>query len=183
MVVNQKMKKIAVAISIGAGLALGTGVSQAAVQTVGMGKVKATMHQDTGKVSGKTVTYTGANPHVVVETVLPGFHFPSFEVDHQENPHLVFGANVKKVTITVINTNAAAAHSFMITKKGPPWPAIPNPKTMGGMAVVNNLDPASGGQFQMETVTWKIPGPGKYHYLCRTAGHAMMGMWGTITVK
>ncbi len=184
MVIKSKLKSLAVAAGVSAALIMSTGVAaHAATQTVGMSQVKGLMHADTGKVTGNKIIYSGANPHVVLETVLPGFKFPSFEVDHKQNPTLVFAAGVKKATITVINTNGAAAHSFMITKKSLPWPAIPNPKTMGGMADIPNLNPVMGGQFDTDTVTWKIPGPGTYHYLCRTPGHAMMGMWGTIIVK
>ncbi|AOV16001.1 hypothetical protein BJI67_01975 [Acidihalobacter aeolianus] len=179
---NRIVKTIAGAAGMGAMLAMG--MAHAGVTTIGKPGVIKLMKEDTGKVTGHNqVTYSGANPHTVIEQVLPGFPFPSFEADKQTNPTLIYGAGVKKVTISVINTNGGAEHSFMITKKGPPYSAMPNPSSLHAMAVVPELPAASGGQFNTDTVEWTPPGPGTYYYLCKTPGHASTGMHGKIVVK
>lgn len=179
---NRIVKAIAGAAGVSALLAMG--MAHAGVTTVGKPEVIKLMKEDSGKVTGKNeVTYSGATPHTVVEQVLPGYPFPSFEVDKQTNPTLTYDAGVKKVTITVINTNGGAEHSFMITKKGPPFSAMPNPDSLHAMALVPELSAAGGGQFQTDTVDWTPPGPGTYWYLCKTPGHASTGMYGKIVVK
>lgn len=178
---NRIVKTIAGVAAVGA--LLSVGVAQAAVTTVNKAGVMKLMKLDTGKVTGtNVVTYAGKKPHAVIEQVLPGFPFPSFEADHQTNPTLNFAAGAT-VTITVINTNGGAEHSFMITKKAPPYSAMPNPSSLGAMALVPELAAASGGSFQTDTVTWTPPGPGTYYYLCKTPGHASTGMHGKIVVK
>lgn len=178
---NRIVKMIAGVAGVSALLAVG--IAQAGVTTVDKPGVVKLMKEDTGKVSGKDVVYSGATPHTVIEQVLPGFPFPSFEADKQTNPTLIYDAGVKKVTITVINTNGGAEHSFMITKKGPPFSAMPNPDSLHAMALVPELPAASGGQFNTDTVEWTPPGPGTYYYLCKTPGHASTGMHGKIIVK
>lgn len=177
---NRIVKTIAGAAGMGALLAMG--MAHAGVTTIGKPDVIKLMKEDTGKVTGTNeVTYSGKTPHMVIEQVLPGFPFPSFEVDKQTNPTLMFPAGAK-VTITVINTNGGAEHSFMITKHAPPFSAMPNPSSLGAMAVVPELAAASGGQFHTDTVTWDAKA-GTYYYLCKTPGHASTGMYGKIVVK
>lgn len=158
-------------------------VAQADVTTINKEEVIELMKKDTGLVDNNEVTYAGEHPHVVVETVLPGFPFPSFEVNRQVNPTLIFEKGIKDVTITVINTNSGAAHSFMITQKPPPYSALPNPNILHAMAIVPELDAATDGHYETYTVKWTLPGEGTYWYLCRTPGHASTGMFGKIEVK
>lgn len=181
-VVNKRYFRM-MAGAMGVSALMAVGVAHAGVTQINKAKVKKLMSEDTGKVQGKTVVYSGSHPHVVVEQVLPGFPFPSFEVDKQVNPTIVIPASAKKVTFTVINTNSGAEHSFMVTKKGPPYSAMPSPSALHAVVKVPELPAASGGTFNTDTVTWTNPPKGTWHYLCQTPGHASTGMHGTIKVK
>ena len=142
-------------------------------------QVKALLAKDSGKVSGKTVTYSGKTVHVVAAAVLPGFPFPSFEIHDVQNPTLDIPAGAT-VDITFINTNKGFGHSLDITKKGPPYAVMPviNPIIAGtGFSPV----PKSGG-FGYTDFTWH-PAAGTYYYVCQIPGHAATGMFGKIIVK
>lgn len=164
-------------------LSLVMNVALASVTTINHEEAIELMKQDTGVVNNNEVTYSGENPHVVVETVLPGYPFPSFEVNRKVNPTLIFEKGVKVATISVINTNSGAEHSFMITRTAPPFSAMPDPTTLHAMAIVPELNAASGGHYETYTVKWNLPKAGTYWYLCRTPGHASTGMFGKIEVK
>lgn len=142
-------------------------------------QVKALLVKDSGKVSGKTVTYSGKTVHVVAAAVLPGFPFPSFEIHDVKNPTLDIPAGAT-VDVTFINTNKGFGHSFDITKKAPPYAVMPNIKPI--VAGTGFSPVPKGGKFSYTDFTWH-PAAGTYYYVCQIPGHAATGMFGKIVVK
>ncbi|MHB8252603.1 MAG: rusticyanin [Acidiferrobacter sp.] len=172
------------AILIGAALSVGVAfagplVSTGSFKWATLPQVKALLGKDSGKVSGKTVTYSGKVAHVVIAAVLPGFPFPSFEIHHVKNPTLQIPAGAT-VDFTFINTNKGFGHSFDVTKKAPPYAVMPmiDPVSSGtGFSPV-----PKGGKFAYADFTWH-PAAGTYYYVCTIPGHAATGMYGKIVVK
>lgn len=142
-------------------------------------QVKKMLGEDSGKVSGSTITYSGKSVHVVAAAVLPGFPFPSFEIHHVKGATLEIPANAN-VKITFINTNKGFGHSFEITKAAPPYAVIPQAEPLQGGTTFSPVP--AGGKFGYVNFTWK-PAAGTYYYLCAIPGHAATGMYGKIVVK
>ena len=148
-------------------------------------QIQAIMKTDTGSVQpNKAIVYHSPHPVVVVEQVLPGFPYPSFEVDNQKNPTLVFthGANI---TFYVINTSQVAPHSFAITSAAPPYAIVPADHRVSHPQVNTGDLPIlpQSGRYSYAKVTWTAPNPGSYYYLCMFPVHASFGMWGKIQVR
>ncbi|WP_156782095.1 plastocyanin/azurin family copper-binding protein [Acidihalobacter aeolianus] len=122
--------------------------------------------------------------HVAPKYALPGFPYPSFEVDNQKNPTLVFthGANI---TFYVINTSQVAPHSFAITSAAPPYAIVPADHRVSHPQVNTGDLPIlpQSGRYSYAKVTWTAPNPGSYYYLCMFPVHASFGMWGKIQVR
>ncbi len=177
-------RTVAAGLSTIMAAALGIGTAMAAPldttwKTATLPQVKTLLAKDSGKASGRTVTYSGKTVHVVAAAVLPGFPFPSFEIHDLKNPTLDIPAGAT-VDITFINTNKGFGHSFDITKKGPPYAVMPN---IQPILAGTGFSPApKGGKFGYTHFTWH-PAAGTYYYVCQIPGHAATGMFGKIMVK
>ena len=169
---------IALAAVLGMGVASADPVGNS-YKVATMPQVKSMLKQDSGKVSGNTVIYTGKKVHVVVAAVLPGFPFPSYEIHDVKNPTLKIPAGAT-VDVTFINTNKGFGHSFDITKKGPPFAVMPNIKPI--VAGTGFSPVPKDGKFGYSEFTWH-PTAGTYYYVCQIPGHAATGMFGKIIVK
>lgn len=148
-------------------------------------QIQGLMKTDTGSVQpDKTVVYNSQHPVVVVEQVLPGFPYPTFEVDDQKNPTLVFqqGADI---TFYVINTSQVAPHSFAITTAGPPYAIVPADHRVSHPLVDTGDLPIlpQSGRYSYAKLAWTAPSPGHYYYVCLFPVHASFGMWGKIQVR
>ncbi len=147
-------------------------------KTANPAQVKKLLGEDSGKVSGKNVVYSGKSVHVVAAMVLPGFPFPSFEVHDVKDATLEIPAGAT-VHFTVINTNKGFSHSFQITTDKPPFPVMPKITPVAGTGFIPQV---AGSTFHYADFTWK-PKAGTYHYICTIPGHAATGMNGEIVVK
>lgn len=128
-------------------------------------QIQSLMKTDTGSTqSGDTIIYSGNHPVVVVEQVLPGFPYPTFEVDNIKNPTLVFTAGAN-ITFYVINTSQVAPHSFAITTAGPPYAVVPADHRVthplvdtGNLPILPNP-----GRYSYAKVDWSAQKTGQYY--------------------
>lgn len=148
-------------------------------------QIQSLMKTDTGSPhDGDRVVYEGAHPVVVVEQVLPGFPYPTFEVDNIKNPTLVFKSGAD-ITFYVVNTSQVAPHSFAITTAAPPYAVVPaDHRVTHPLVDTGNLPIlADPGHYSYAKVGWAADKPGAYYYVCLFPVHASFGMWGKIEVR
>ncbi|AOU97941.1 hypothetical protein BI364_08180 [Acidihalobacter yilgarnensis] len=170
-------------IWIGLGGPLAQANTDSTFQSESWSQVQRMMKDDTGEVgSHNQIQYSGDQPIVVVEQVLPGFSYPSFEVDGLKNPTLTFTKGAR-ITFYVINTSQVAPHTFAVTQAPPPYAIVPTDHRVehplidtGKMPILSNPD-----MFSYTRLEWTAP-VGKFYYLCLFPTHAAFGMWGRIVV-
>jgi len=130
----------------------------------------------------KTVRFTNRTVSFVMVASPPSGDM-KFRVAGINNPTIEVPAGAQ-ITMEFINGDHDEAHMWLL-QAGSSGPADFGGGSAGGAHITAAAplgDPTSAGQ-PAETITFRAPAPGAYHYSCPFPGHATMGMYGRFVVE
>jgi len=127
------------------------------------------------------ITISSQTAALTVQTG-PEENMMSFKIDGLFNPEIVLHRGAR-LTLTVVNVDDDMAHSFMLSRQGPPYAASP---AMGaGMVMTPALaqHAAEKAPFTGLQLVLQANQSGQGFYVCAVRGHAKMGMFGRLSVQ
>jgi uncharacterized cupredoxin-like copper-binding protein len=134
--------------------------------------------QTKAKADGSTLTFSGADIHIVVTTG-PEDDMLSYRIQGIRNPTLAVPSGAK-LTILFVNVDEDMRHDIRFGHVVGDFPLIPELTDNVG---TNKLTPrAVDESLQAEEIAVKATGDGAFKYFCSVRGHAKGGMWGNILV-
>ena len=140
------------------------------------------------------ITINSATARLTVLTG-PKENMMAFKIDGLINPEIMVHRGAR-LTLTVINVDGDMMHNFMLTRQGPPYPAMP--AMMGkGMTMGKSMSMTASGSmgsgmlaphrakapYVASRLLIRAAQPAKGYYLCAARGHAKAGMFGRFTVE
>jgi rusticyanin len=194
-------KRIHVLAAVGFGLILGMvpiahaqGTAEWAGNAWSYARVKSYLSRSDrlGRADTKTntVTFSGSNITIDMTAFQPGYRDMTFEQHDLTNPTIVVpeGATIQWNLVNM-DIGSGMEHGIIITRKSPPYAALPLRQTGPGTARIMPLLPwrstenLKQAKYAEKGITFRTPPSGVYWYYCPAPGHAAMGMYGKFIVK
>ncbi len=134
------------------------------------------------------VSFSGDRIEIAMAAVQPGFPDTTFEVSGLVNPTIIVPAGAL-VTLDFVNMDYGnrMTHGVVITPIPPLYPVLSMmgmPDTLVGVPILppRQLKDTARSLYAESSVTFRVPPPGTYYYLCQYYDHAYKGMYGRFVV-